>query len=290
MSTTPFFTLLAHLLALNANHSDPFSLYGPLLCSVLSRLNEPELIAVLFDDLCERLEPVGDGRIPDWIGLIGKDTKDGLSEKSMAKLVVAVRIREALLKSFPLIGFPLTISSLTSFSTHLSTSHLDIWPSILQIESLHPFPTAFEPLDPRTPLHNPVEDKNAVLEDVSRGRKLFNSIYGKVAGRVIESLRWGHPNLVDCALKLIYTPVLSDLRILQEPLDSSLLCLVLCFSSDLPPQTKGHFRGAQNHQATDEQLCQILSSVRGLMEWTGQRLRLERMEFVGKTEGFSGRR
>lgn len=98
MSTTPFFTLLAHLLALNANHSDPFSLYGPLLCSVLSRLNEPELIAVLFDDLCERLEPVGDGRIPDWIGLIGKDTKDGLSEKSMAKLVVAVRIREALLK------------------------------------------------------------------------------------------------------------------------------------------------------------------------------------------------
>jgi len=112
-------------------------------------------------------------------------------------------------------------------------------------------------------LHNPVEDKNAGLEDVSRGRRFFNSIYGKVAGRVIESLGWGHPNLVDCALKLIvrhafteslgtrrleadrlifllsqYTPVLSDLRILQDPLDSSLLCLVLCFSSDLPPQTK----------------------------------------------------
>lgn len=98
MPTTPFPTLLAHLLALNPNHSDPFSLYGPLLCSVLSRLNEPELILVLFDDLCERLESVGDGRIPDWIRLIGKDTRDGLSEKSMAKLVVAVRIREALLK------------------------------------------------------------------------------------------------------------------------------------------------------------------------------------------------
>jgi len=26
------------------------------------------------------------------------------------------------------------------------------------------------------------------------------------------------------------------------------------------------------------------------MEWKGERLRLERMEFVGKTEGFSGRR
>lgn len=32
------------------------------------------------------------------------------------------------------------------------------------------------------------------------------------------------------------------MRILTDPLESSLLCLVLCFSSDLPPQTKVRLR------------------------------------------------
>lgn len=79
-------------------------------------------------------------------------------------------------------GFPLTISALTSFSTHLSTEHPDIWPSIERIEAAHPFPTAFEPLDPSLPLHHPIKseegleekDKQAPLEEVTRGRKLFN--------------------------------------------------------------------------------------------------------------------
>lgn len=111
-------------------------------------------------------------------------------------------------QSFPLVGFPLTISALTTLATHLSKNYAQAWTAVRKIEVLQPFPTAFEPLGPNVPLHEPTSDgapggKDEVLQEASRGRKLFNSIYGKVAGRVIESLRWGHPNLVDCALKLI---------------------------------------------------------------------------------------
>lgn len=98
MSSTPFPALLAHFLALNPDYSNPFSLYAPLLCAVLSKLNEPELILLLFDDLCDRLEPVPSGKVPDWVELISTEAREDLGEKEMAKLVVAVRIREALLK------------------------------------------------------------------------------------------------------------------------------------------------------------------------------------------------
>lgn len=111
-------------------------------------------------------------------------------------------------QSFPLLGFPLTISSLTTFSSHLAKHYPTVWLVVERLESTQPFPTAFEPLGPNVPLHESkpsgsAGEKDEPLEEVSRGRRLFNSIYSKVAGRVVESLRWGHPNLVDCALKLI---------------------------------------------------------------------------------------
>ncbi|CDZ97225.1 hypothetical protein [Phaffia rhodozyma] len=286
--------LLAHLRTLYSDVCSPRSLFVPLLGAVLSSLNEPELILALFDDACDHLEvgvdkaiEVGNQeKIPDWVALAGQDVKD---KRMFGKLLVAVRTREALLKSFPLVGFPLTISSLTALSTHLSKNHPDIWPLVERIEAAHPFPTAFEPLGEYGLAPHPVTNalNQQPLEPVSRGRILFNNIYGKVAGRVLESLRWGHPNLVDSALKLIYTPVLSDTRVLQDPLDSSLLCLALCFASDLPPQTKGHFKGAQNHSATPKQIYALLTSIRCIMEWKGVRLRMERMEFLGPVGGLN---
>ena len=35
-----------------------------------------------------------------------------------------------------------------------------------------------------------------------------------------------------------YGPILSSTRIFSSPLDGSMLALALCFTSDLPPQTK----------------------------------------------------
>ena len=120
-------------------------------------------------------------------------------------------------KSFPLLGFPLTISALTTFSSHLAEHHPAVWPVIERLESTQPFPTAFEPLGPNVPLHESKPSgaaggKEQPLEEVSRGRQLFNRIYSVVSGRVIESLRWGHPNLVDCALKLIVRLLILSIR------------------------------------------------------------------------------
>lgn len=273
MSSTPSFDALLPTLLASLPPAEPYAIHLPLLCAVLSRLNEPQAITTLFDATVDHLPAVaGSVAEPSWSGVIQTEWTS-LDGKAAGALVLAVRIREALLKvrrpswggvdssplapeqlrrervtysrpapadqqradqadstphrfivsprpleslppidlltkSFPLLGFPLTISALTTFSSHLAESHPEVWKVIERLESTQPFPTAFEPLGPKVPLHEAKPTgapggKEEPLVEVSRGRRLFNSIYGKVSGRVIESLRWGHPNLVDCALKLI---------------------------------------------------------------------------------------
>jgi hypothetical protein len=92
----PFSSLLAHLRRLNPTHSSPVSFYAPLLAGVLSKLNEPELITELYDDLVGKLQPMGKEEEPSWLAsaVNGSDMQD----EGKGKVVVAVRMREALLK------------------------------------------------------------------------------------------------------------------------------------------------------------------------------------------------
>lgn len=85
--------LLSYLKSLFPDAASPLSRFVPLLSTVLSSLNEPELILELFDDACLNL--VDSFQPPDWIEVVGGKS---LSAQVLGKLIIAVRSREALLK------------------------------------------------------------------------------------------------------------------------------------------------------------------------------------------------
>lgn len=133
-SSAPPASLFAHLRHLAPTHRDPLSLYAPLLSAVLSKLNEPILIQNLFDDLCPRLAPLAQTDEPDWLAF-----HRPAGDVARAKLVVAVRIREALLK----VG---AITDRISPSLPLTIA----WPSTCSVSKLH-----FTPLETHASIYSP---------------------------------------------------------------------------------------------------------------------------------------
>ena len=83
MSPVPFSALLNHLRSLFPSHKDPTSPYAPLLCAVLARLNEPELVVEVIEDLLPRLTK---GELENGGGAEDKD------------VVCVTRVREAMYK------------------------------------------------------------------------------------------------------------------------------------------------------------------------------------------------
>lgn len=96
MSSTSFSSALPTLLA-TLPPSTPYAVHVPLLSAVLSRLNEPDAISELFDFAVHHLEPAAAVDEPGWATVV-RDDWLALDVRGRSALVLAVRVREALLK------------------------------------------------------------------------------------------------------------------------------------------------------------------------------------------------
>lgn len=156
---------------------------------------------------------------PDKISGIAKEAMEHVGPSIYPKL------REALVKSSPLVGFPRTINSLREMTTNIPP----------------PFPDEF------------ARAADADIDTGKRGKIYFEKTYGKVTQRVLRSMQSSSLDLANIALDYAYGKVLSFNEVVS-PLETSLMIIAALVPQDVNPQLRGHLKGALNHGATKEQV------------------------------------
>ncbi|KAL1630415.1 hypothetical protein SLS56_004943 [Neofusicoccum ribis] len=150
-------------------------------------------------------------RIPElWQQIAGAH-----ADSAAAQATAARRLREALVKCSPLIGFPRAINALTSLRAALAPAVC----ARLEQPCLadHCSPTAEE----------------------AAGEALFANIYGRHAGRVRAALDdISGARLGDFAVRCIYGELLADGRVLGAR-ESAGCVFVACLAAGAEPQAKG---------------------------------------------------
>ncbi|KAK9478203.1 AhpD-like protein [Lipomyces japonicus] len=146
-------------------------------------------------------------------------------------LQIAKNTREALLKGAALAGLPKTINSL--------------------IQLRNATPTEFRE---KAPLRGSL----STAEELERGQKFWDQVYGKVSKRVIGQMGTAYPDLAQYALQHVYGPLLSYTEILSAR-ETSFVVIACLIPQDVNPQLKGHLRGGLNNGATIDELMSVRS-------------------------------
>jgi len=135
------------------------------------------------------------------------------------QVAVIRRVREAILKSSVLVGFPKGINGL------------------LYLKEATAEPIIKELLQDKP--------RNYEVQDVDRGYDFFSSIYDRHTDRVLHSMSSTHPLLGPFAIHHLYGPLFSDFTVLS-PKDTSIVEVVCCLVAQVEQQAKGHVHGARN--------------------------------------------
>ncbi|KAI8078830.1 uncharacterized protein BX664DRAFT_342818 [Halteromyces radiatus] len=152
---------------------------------------------------------------------------------------VALRLKDGIFKSVPIIGFPKVINALTQLHTSL------------------PFH-----VQQQLPSHSQ-RCMMGRTERRERGEILFNTIYERHATRVKTQLKEAYPDLGQVVLDDAYGTILSDTQYVSA-LDTSFIVIAALMVQDLPQQLKGHYYGAFHLGASDLQLVHVQSIVQSL--------------------------
>ncbi|GME28869.1 putative long-chain-fatty-acid- ligase protein [Neofusicoccum parvum] len=158
-------------------------------------------------------------RIPElWQQIAGAH-----ADSAAAQATAARRLREALVKCSPLIGFPRAINALTSLRAALAPAVC----ARLEQACL---------ADPAQPC---LADPALPCSSEAGGEALFANIYGRHAGRVRAALDdISGARLGDFAVRCIYGELLADGRVLGAR-ESAGCVFVACLAAGAGPQAKG---------------------------------------------------
>ncbi|KAL0083108.1 hypothetical protein F4703DRAFT_1860126 [Phycomyces blakesleeanus] len=199
---------------------------------IISALNHPKDLTEIYAILSNSLN----------------DQEISLEFKEAETVKVVLRLREAILKSFIVTGFPKAINGLQ----HLYDTT----------------PEAIRDMIQTTPLRS--ED---TWEDISiqreRGNSLFKKIYGRYTDLVLTHMGSSHPDLAQAALHQLYSSILSETKIIGAK-ETSLIMVACLLCDNLPAQLKGHRYGALNNGATQNELELVDSAVKLLCNYYAQ--------------------
>ncbi|KAI9022169.1 hypothetical protein CLU79DRAFT_751466 [Phycomyces nitens] len=206
---------------------------------VISALNHPKDLAEVYNLVSSSADELE-------ISLENKQAE-------MAKVVL--RLREAILKSFIVTGFPKAINTLQSL--HDST------------------PEAIRKLIQTTPLRleNTWEE---VSEQRKKGRALFTKIYERHTDLILNHMGSSYPDLAQAALHQLYGSILSEIKVIGAK-ETSLIMVACLLCDDLPAQLKGHRYGALNNGATRDELGLVESAAKLLCDHYSQATSLPRL-------------
>jgi alkylhydroperoxidase/carboxymuconolactone decarboxylase family protein YurZ len=132
------------------------------------------------------------------------------------------KLREAILKTAALTGLPKSINALMLLK--------DTTPTILRnITGNRPH----------------IESWPEYVAQQNRGKAHWDTVYGKVSGRVQSQMELSYPDLWNYAIENVYSPLLS----FNGPLtaqETALAVVAALVPQDVNPQLKGHLKGALN--------------------------------------------
>ncbi|KAF2085365.1 hypothetical protein K490DRAFT_46816 [Saccharata proteae CBS 121410] len=190
---------------------------------------------------------------------IGKD-------KDEALLTAARRVREAMLKASPLVGFPRSINGLSTLHATITSRTPTIAPTLASDHSL------------RSPV--PKETR------IARGKAFFAKIYAQHADRVLHSMNVSSGgDLGEFAITCIYGDLIAEESILDAK-ESAGLEFVCCLAGMAGPQAKGHMYGARNLGNSGKEIVASVELVKTIADGLGARFDVEGMEFVEKAKGW----
>jgi alkylhydroperoxidase/carboxymuconolactone decarboxylase family protein YurZ len=157
------------------------------------------------------------------------------------QMAMSRNMREALLKGAALGGLPKSINSLTQLK-HVTPNHLR------EISMQR--------------------DRTWLADGPTRGKLLFDHVYGKVSKRVSGQMNSAYPDLEYYAINHVYGPLLSYSGVL--PLKETSFVIVACLiPQDVNPQLKGHLKGALNNGATKEEVMSLRDMSMLICKWCG---------------------
>jgi len=183
-----------------------------------------------------------------------------------AQLKIARRIREGLLKTSPLAGFPKGINCLAALRSTVNETAPNVGKILESDRSLRADHSAHE------------------LEE--RGRQFFGRVYSKVADRVQQNMALisGH-DLDQFAMLSIYGVLMAEERILNAK-ETGLMEFIVCYVSSAAPQAKGHMYGSRNLGNGKTEIQKGIKLANELAAALKVEVDTESMEFVKKVEGW----
>ncbi|KAK4509632.1 uncharacterized protein ATC70_006934 [Mucor velutinosus] len=194
---------------------------------VMSSVNKPEDVKHVYDIIAQQV-----------------DQKQDLPKEAKNKLIAAVvlKLREAILKSYIIIGFPKTINTLQQLANAT--------------------PAEIKALLPDKPLRKE-ESWSDVQNERQRGKALFGTIYERHTDKVIKNMYSTHPDLAQTALNQLYGPTLSETSVLNAR-ETSLVTVAGLMITNVPLQLVGHSHGAIHNGATRQDIEHVQSIVTAL--------------------------
>ncbi|KAI8348309.1 AhpD-like protein [Blakeslea trispora] len=172
-------------------------------------------------------------------------TTNSSEQKTQLLSNATLRLREAILKSFVIIGFPKAINTLQ--------------------ELARVTPEEVKELLPKDPIRKD-SSWTDIQNERERGRALFSKIYDRHTDKVIDNMHNGYPDLAQTALHQLYGHVLSETAILSAK-ETSLVLIAALMVQNVPLQLVGHVHGAIHNGATHDDIKRIQSIVTALANY-----------------------
>ncbi|KAI8882648.1 hypothetical protein K501DRAFT_220847 [Backusella circina FSU 941] len=206
--------------------------------AVITAVNQPQDVQHVYSFISEQVK------------------KSNGEDKVLAQVVL--RIREAVLKSFVIIGFPKTINTLNS---------------LRQI-----VPDSVNDLLPKSPIRKE-ETWSDIQAQRQRGKELFERIYERHSDRVMQSMDNAYPDLAQTALYHLYGPMLGETSVLNAK-EASFVTVACLMIENLPLQLAGHVHGAVHNGATKEEMDRVATMVCALGEYYNVEVAKPKLTFM----------
>ncbi|KAI9727594.1 MAG: hypothetical protein M1834_008033 [Cirrosporium novae-zelandiae] len=190
----------------------------------------------------------------------GAGASDGTKPSLEEQHAIARRMREALVKSAAVTGLPKAINALLALKSATPQHLLDLPPKHFALRKKDVFETP----------------SGRVLE---RGQRFFDSVYGKISGRVMGQMERSGTEDLGIVGRLMYAYILSQEGVLGK-VETSYCLVAGLIPQDVNPQLKGHLKGAVNNGATAEEVGAVRDIVIKICEASGMK-RLSADEPIG---------
>ncbi|KAK8185154.1 hypothetical protein IWZ00DRAFT_548240 [Phyllosticta capitalensis] len=183
-----------------------------------------------------------------------------------AQATAARRVREALLKASPLVGFPRGINGLAILRSAIHSTCPRVATEVERDQE--------------------AREQVPVAKRLKRGKEFFRRLYAQHTERVLRNLNTSSGGVLgDVAVSCVYGDLMADERILDAK-ESALLEFVCCYAVSAALQAKGHMYGARNMGNSGVEIDAATKLVSHIAEVLQKDFDTREMDFVERVKAW----